>query len=316
MTKKFNWLVAGIGDIARKRVIPAIHAEPRSELYGLVSRNPKTVQGFGVKIWSDFEAALSDPAIDLVYVATPVVFHAPQTIAALRAGKHVLCEKPTAMNYAEAVEMQRVAEETGRTLGIAYYRRMYPKVQRAKELIAAGVIGTPAIAELTSHDWVPPEPVERGWRFHRAIAGGGPLYDIASHRLDLLNYFFGKPLRVSGHLSNLVHQTEVEDNATVMVEYDSGVRGIVDVRWHSRVPRDEFRIRGTEGEIDLTPLNGSALVYPGGKENIPAPANLHYPCIENFVSAVTGQAELASSGATSLPTGWITQQALDWYHKG
>jgi 1,5-anhydro-D-fructose reductase (1,5-anhydro-D-mannitol-forming) len=214
------------------------------------------------------------------------------------------------MNYAEACEMQRVAGETNCTLGIAYYRRMYPKVLRAKELIAKGVIGVPAIAELTSHDWVPPEPGERGWRFKPAMAGGGPLYDIASHRLDLLNYFFGKPLRVSGHLSNLVHQTEVEDNATVMVDYDSGVRGIVDVRWHSRVQRDEFRIRGSEGEIDLTPLNGSALVYPGGKEEVPPPANLHYPCIENFVSAVNGEAELASSGASSLATSWITEQVI------
>ncbi len=312
MTKQFNWLVAGIGDIARKRVIPAILKEPRSKLYGLVSRNPQTVQGYGVKVWTDFETAVADPAIDLVYIATPVVLHAPQTIAALRAGKHVLCEKPTAMNYAEACEMQRVSEETGRTLGIAYYRRMYPKVLRAKQLIAAGAIGTPAIAELTCHDWVQPEAGERGWRFNRSVAGGGPLYDIASHRLDLLNYFFGKPIRVSGHLSNLIHKTEVEDNATVMIEYDSGVRGIVDVRWHSRVQRDEFRIRGTEGEIDLTPLNGPLLVYPGGKEKVPAPANLHYPCLENFVSAITGEAELASSGASSLATGWITEQATGW----
>ena len=67
-------------------------------------------------------------------------------------------------------------------------------------------------------------------------------------------------------MTTLVQPLEVEDNATVMIEYESGVRGVVDVRWHSRVVRDEFRVRGTEGEIDLSPLNGPELVHPGGVE--------------------------------------------------
>src|ERR1035438_2279028 len=65
---------------------------------------------------------------------------------------------------------------------------------------------------------------------------------IDAMKLDLMNYLFGEPRRVSGHLSTLVHPTRVEDNATVMVEHHGGVRSVVDVRWHSRVPRDEFRI--------------------------------------------------------------------------
>jgi hypothetical protein len=83
----------------------------------------------------------------------------------------------------------------------------------------------------------------------------------------------------------------------------------VDVRRHSRVDRDEFRIIGTDGEMDLTPLNGPDLVYPGGREVLPAHANLHYPCIENFVSAVLDGAPLASSGETALSTAWVTEQA-------
>jgi predicted dehydrogenase len=100
----------------------------------------------------------------------------------------------------------------------------------------------------------------------------------------------------------------VEDNATVMIEHATGVRSLVDVRWHSRVPRDEFRIRGTEGELDLTPLNGPELRHPGGGEQIPAHANLHYPCVENFVSAVLDKTELRSSGASALQTEWVMQQ--------
>jgi hypothetical protein len=82
----------------------------------------------------------------------------------------------------------------------------------------------------------------------------------------------------------------------------------VDVRWHSRVPRDEFRIRGTDGEIELSPLNGPDLIYYGGHEHIPAPANLHFPCVQNFVDAIVDQGVLRSSGATALLTDWVTEQ--------
>ena len=87
----------------------------------------------------------------------------PQTIAALRAGKHVLCEKPMALHYAEALGMQQAAVETGRTLGVAYYRRMYPKVARAKDLMESGAIGRPVFAEATSHDWFYPADGFRAW---------------------------------------------------------------------------------------------------------------------------------------------------------
>jgi predicted dehydrogenase len=100
----------------------------------------------------------------------------------------------------------------------------------------------------------------------------------------------------------------VEDNATVLTEHDSGLRAMVDVRWHSRVARDEFRIRGTDGEMDLTPLNSPALVYPGGAEEVPAPANLHYPCVEDFVHAILEGRPPRSSGATALETEWVMAQ--------
>ena len=107
-----------------------------------------------------------------------------------------------------------------------------------------------------------------------------------------------------------MHAAAVEDSATVMIEYESGVRGVVDVRWHSRVPRDEFRIIGVDGEMSLTPLSAPRLSYPGGSEELPAHANLHYPCVENFVSAVVDGAHLFASGESSLWTDWVTGQAL------
>ena len=310
-----NWLVIGIGDITTKRVIPAIRSEPRSRLAGILTRNYTKGSDYpDTRILTSLSDALSLPDINAVYVASPVFLHAPQTIAALNAGMDVLCEKPMALSLDEANTMTAAARNTGRTLGIAYYRRMYPKVQRAKALLDAGVIGRPVLAELKSHDWFNDEAGNRTWILDPAKSGGGPLFDIASHRIDILNFFFGTPVRAAGHLSNVVHDRPVEDNATVLIDYESGVRGIVDVRWHSRVARDEFRIIGTEGEMVLTPLNGPELIYPGGSEMIPAPANLHYPCVENFVDAVLDGKHLYASGESSIVTDWVTEQVVR-YHK-
>ncbi|HXJ96716.1 MAG TPA: Gfo/Idh/MocA family oxidoreductase [Terriglobia bacterium] len=305
-----TWLVIGIGDITSRRVLPAILAEERSRLAGIVTRDPAKAAPYGVPAFATLEAALAESAATAVYVASPVLLHASQSIAALAAGRHVLCEKPMAMNLAEAQKMVAEARTSRRTLGVAYYRRAYPKVHRAMELIRQGAIGQPVLAWAACHSEAVAENSPRSWLLDPKKAGGGPLYDIASHRIDLLNFFFGEPARATGQLSNAVHAFAVEDSATVMIEYKNKLRAIVDVRWHSRVDRDEFRIIGTQGEMDLSPLSGPALIYPGEKESVPAHANLHYPCVKNFVDAALDGAPLLSSGETALWTDWVTAQVL------
>ncbi len=304
----YNWIVIGIGDITIRRVIPAIQDEPRCRLYGFVTRDAAKAAPYGARTWASLDEALKDPAVDAVYVGTPVFLHGPQTIQSLRAGKHVLCEKPMAMNEAEARSMVEAGKESGKIFGVAYYRRCYPKVQRAKQLLAQGVIGKPVIAELTNHMWFDGTG-ERGWLFDPAKAGGGPLFDIASHRIDVLNFLFGRPQKVTAQLSNAVHHYAVEDNATVMIEYPEGLRGVVDVRWNSKIKRDECRIRGTEGEMEMSPLNGPDLIYPGGRESLPVHSNVHLATLENFMDAVEGKAQLLASGESSYWTDWITEQA-------
>ena len=299
----------GVGDITRRRVLPAIAAASGGKLAGIVTRDPAKAAPYGVPAWTDLDRALRESGTGAVYVATPVFLHAPQAMACLRAGKHVLCEKPMALDYDSARSMVQAAEETGRTLGVAYYRRMYPKVNHAKTLLEAGAVGRTVFAEATSHDWFAGDGA-RDWLADPKRAGGGPLYDIASHRIDLMNYLFGTPRRATGYTSTLVQRVEVEDNATVLIEYESGVRALVDVRWHSRVSRDEFRVRGTDGEMDFTPLNGPRLAYPGGSDEIPAAANLHLPCVEDFNAAVLEGRAPRSYGATALATEWVIAQVM------
>jgi len=302
-----RWLVIGIGDITRKRVLPAILTEPRSELYGLVTRDPAKAAAYTpARVFTTLDAALRDSAIDAVYVASPVALHAAQTIASLRAGKHVLGEKPVALNHAEAQTIALAARESGKLWGIAYYRRLYPKLLRTREWIAAGAIGQPVLAEANCHGWLPAQ--ERSWLWDPPLAGGGPLYDIASHRIDAMNFLFGHPTRATGLLSNAVHRLKVEDSATVLIDYPHGVRGIVDVRWNSHIDRDQFRVVGTDGEINLDPLNGPVLRCGGREENLPPHANLHFPAIENFTSAVLDGVPLMCPGEEAIWTDWVTEQ--------
>jgi predicted dehydrogenase len=307
-----KWIVVGVGDIARKRVIPAILAEPESELYGLLTRDARKAEAYpGAQAWSALDDALPDGAFDAVYIAAPVSLHAPFALAALRAGKHVLCEKPMAMNYAEAQNMVRAGTEAGRLLGVAYYRRLYPKLLRLRELLQQGAIGQPVLAEANCHGSLPPP--ERAWLLDPAMAGGGPLYDTACHRIDVFNFLFGAPVKVAALLSNAVHHLPVEDSATVLIDYPNGTRGVVDVRWNSRVDRDHFRITGAEGEIDLSPLNGPQLRIRtlGGEriENLPPHSNLHYPIVSNFASAISGRAGLTCTAADAAQTDWVIEQA-------
>jgi predicted dehydrogenase len=306
-----NWLVIGIGDITRRRVIPAIEMEARSSLRGVVTRDASKAAVYGgVAAWATLDAALAnDPAIDAVYVASPVVFHAEQTMTALKAGKHVLCEKPMAMDYTQAQAMVAAAERAGKLFGVAYYRRLYPKLMRAKALIASGAIGKPVFVEGIYHGWL--ESEERGWLRDPAMAGGGPLYDVASHRIDACNFLFGKPERAVGLRSNALHELKVEDSATALIGYAGGVHGVVDARWNSRVARDEFRVVGTEGAIDLTPLNGPEIRWPVGVELLPLPENTHAPLIANFTAAVLDGTPLACPGSEAMDTDWVTEQVMN-----
>ena len=305
-----RWLVIGVGDITTRRVLPGILAEPHSVLAGIVTRTPSKAEPYSVPVWTELDRALAECTCEAVYVASPVFLHSPHTLAALSAGKHVLCEKPVGMNYAEARSLVDAARAANRVFGVAYYRRTYPKVRRAKELIQADAIGRPVLAEAWAHDWFFPADDHRSWLIDPRKAGGGPLFDIGSHRIDLMNFLFGKPVRATGQMSTQVQPTEVEDNATALIEYDSGVRAMVDVRWHSRVNRDEFRIRGTDGEIELSPLNGPEIRHPGGVETLPTHTNIHYPLIEDYVRGVLDRTALSAPGSDCILTDWVTEQVV------
>jgi predicted dehydrogenase len=325
-----GWAVVGLGDIARRRVLPALHElckeslsrnKSINKIRAVVSRDPEKAriecEKFGVeRIYSTLEGALADPEVTSVYVATPVALHAPQTIAALAAGKHVLCEKPTAMDPAQVEAMIAAAKSAGRHFGVAFYRRFFPAVTRARELMRAGTIGQPTLVWGAWHMWFDEKVLShRAWLIDPEKSGGGPLMDIGSHRIDLLNYLFSEPRLAGAAVSRQTHMSpefKVEDNATLTLDYAGefgAVRAVLDVRWNSHVPRDEFKIIGTEGEIDLSPLSSGRVVSPRGEEVLPPHGNTHYPMIKNFTDVLSSGGSLVSSGETALPTDRIIAEA-------
>jgi predicted dehydrogenase len=308
-----RWLVIGIGDITQRRIIPAILAEPRSHLQAVLTRDPEKAAAYpGVRAFTTLDDALQDSSIDAVYVASPVFLHASQTVACLQAGKHVLCEKPTAMNLAQAQSMVAAARDNQRLLAVAYYRRLFPKLMRARQLIAEGAIGQPVMAEANCHGWLKADSPDwtKSWMLNPVMAGGGPLYDIACHRIDALNFLFGKPCRATGFLANATHPLAVEDSATVLIQYANGIHATVDARWNSHIKRDQFRVIGTGGEMNLDTLSGPLLRVGKVEQLLPTHSNVHYPCIENFVAAILDGAPLACPGEEALWTDWVTQMVV------
>ncbi|NOZ56260.1 MAG: Gfo/Idh/MocA family oxidoreductase, partial [Calditrichaeota bacterium] len=290
-----RWGLIGCGDIAQKRVAPALRDLPNSELVAVsraqVERAEAFARKFGAKRWyADWRDLVADPEVDAVYIATPVFLHAEQAIEAARAGKHVLCEKPMAMNVAECDAMLAAAELNNVTLGVAYYRHLYPVILRIRELLREGAIGTPVYAEARAFErFDPPEEHPRHWLLERAKSGGGPMMDFGCHRIEVLMHLLGPVESTSGTLSNVVFKNrEVEDTATAVLDFESGAQGLVLASHAAEESQDTLTIFGSEGSIRVDPLNQGTLVLQQGgatrTEHHPPHPNLHLPLIEDFVN--------------------------------
>jgi predicted dehydrogenase len=224
-------------------------------------------------------------------VATPVRLHAEQTIAAAEAGKHVLCEKPMALDVAECDRMIAACRASGVALGIAYYRRFYPIVSRVVRIVESGEIGAPVFAQMMAFEPFDPAPgAPRSWLIDRAQSGGGPMADFGCHRLELLMHLLGPVDRVTSLVTTNVLDREVEDTAVALMQFAGGANGAVAVSHAIAERQDTFDLFGTRGSIRIPALNGSTMTVRAGDEerteSHPPPVNLHLPLVDDFVDAI------------------------------
>ena len=219
-----------------------------------------------------------------------------------------------ARSVAECDLMIAACRERGVTLGVAYYRRFYPIVRRMKEILAAGEIGRPlAVRAATATPFEIGAGEEGYWRVVPEQGGGEALMDIGSHRLDLFLDFFGKVLNVRAICSTIAGHYEAEDVASLVLNFQSGVHGVLQCFFGTTVPLDEFTILGTKGRLVASPLNGSHLVVDSGNtsrtESHPPPENLHAPLIADFVEAIEQGRDSLVSGEDGRKTNEVMERA-------
>lgn len=302
-----KWGLIGAGDIARKRIAPALVDLPNCELVAVSRGRPELAEAFaaefGVKRWyADWLEILTDE-IDAVYIATPVFLHPEQTIAAAEAGKHILCEKPMALNVEECDRMIAACKANNVKLGIAYYRRFYPVLESVRQVIASGEIGKVVFAQMNAFEYFDPAPDNRRhWLLEKAKSGGGPMMDFGCHRLEVLTDLFGTVRRTESIVSNIAFEREVEDTAAVLLQFESDTCAALIVSHASHEPQDTFEIFGTTGSINIPVLNSGdiRIKTAAGEttESHPPHANIHQPLIEDFTDAVLIGREPRVSGET------------------
>lgn len=304
--KKLRWGLIGCGDIARKRIAPALRDLEECDLVAVSRRRSELAQSFaeefGARRWfEDWRDLLGDAEIDAVYLATPVHLHAGQTAAAAAAGKHVLCEKPLAINVAECDRMIAACRANRVKLGVAYYRHFYPVVERVKEVIQSGEIGVPVLAQVNAFEWFDPEPDHpRAWLLRKDQSGGGPMSDFGCHRIEVLTNILGPIAKVRAITANVLFDREVEDTATALFQFEGGSSGVLTVTHAAREPQDTLDIFGSHGSIHVRALNeGMMKVISDEGERVEThspDANLHAPLIRDFVEAVVNDREPAVTG--------------------
>src|SRR6266550_8881525 len=259
--KKLGWGPIGCGDIAQKRIGRAIRDSTSSELIA-VNRSQSELAAafakqFGARRWYlDWKKLLRDEEIDAVYIATPVHLHAEHAIAAAEAGKHVLCEKPMAMNVRECDQMIDACQSHNVKLGVAYYRHFYPVVDRIKAIIKQGEIGTPVLAQINAFEQFNPAADDpRAWLLRKDIAGGGPMFDFGCHRIEVLANIFGPIAEVKAITANVIFDREVEDTASALFRFERGACGVLSVTHAAHEPQDTLDVFGSLGSIHVAALN-------------------------------------------------------------
>ncbi len=201
------------------------------------------------------EAALRDD-VDIVIVAAINSVLEQVTVAALEAGKHVLCEKPLGRNASEARRMSDAAEQSGPILKTGFNHRFHPGLQRAKELADEGAIGELlSIRARYGHGSRP--GMEKEWRSSKELCGGGELLDQGVHVIDLIRWFSGEVAEVYSRVETRFWDIDVEDNAFAILKMHGGVTASFHVSWTNWRNIFSFEIFGTQGYIYINGLGGS-----------------------------------------------------------
>lgn len=255
--KKLKWGIAGCGRYAELTFIPAIMHLRKSVIIAVFSKDELRAKNVAEKagvthIFNNFDKFLQSD-IDAVYISSANYNHFEQVIKAAKAGKHILCEKPVAMNAVEAEEMVRVCKENNVRFAVNYVYRFHPLISKAKELIEDEIIGKIVSLNVNFNIDFPPGS---NFRFNKELSGGGALRDLGTHMIDLLRYFGGEIISISGFIDSIIYKSEVEDFAAGIVKFQKSGYGIFNVSFNNKKGFNRIEILGHKGAIGIENLIG------------------------------------------------------------
>lgn len=322
--KKIKWGIIGCGDVCEKKSGPAFYKTEHSSLEAVMRRDGEKARDFafrhGAKKWyTDADALIHDPEVDIVYVATPPSTHKEYAIRAMRAGKPVYVEKPMAMNEAECREMINVSEETGQKLFVAYYRRSLPYFRKVKELLDSDAIGDVLAVNLTHCQ--PPSDADKSsatkaWRLDRSIAGEGYFYDLASHALDIFDFLFGEISEAQGFAAVMGGLYDVADTVSASVRFTSGMTGVLQYCFvaHQQARQDDVIVLGSRGKITFHVFSFKPIIVEtdAGVEtySIEPPEHIQQPMIQAIVDECNGQGNAPSTGNNGARTARVIDRIM------
>lgn len=205
---------------------------------------------------TDWEEVIERSDVDAVVVSTPHHSLAPISSAALRAGKHVFCEKPMSMNVVEGEELVAVARQSRRVLCVGFNHRHHPAIRRAHQLAGEGAVGELLFIRCR-YGHGGRAGYEREWRMNQGLSGGGELLDQGIHALDLFRWFLGELSVAGAVIANWVWNASVEDNVFALLRSAGGQVASLHASWTQWKNMFSFEIFGDRGALVIDGLGGS-----------------------------------------------------------
>jgi len=317
--------IIGCGRIAQVRHIPEYAAYPEARLVGFYNTSParaeQMAKQYGGKVYASVEEMLADPEIHAVSVCSANAAHAAQTVAALKAGKHVLCEKPMAVTLEECEAMVETARETGKYFMMAHNQRLDKTHMAAKKLIDEGVIGR-IVTFRTTFGHPGPEnwsitPGPNTWFFDKSRASMGAMADLGIHKTDLIQYLTSqRVVRTTAHVTTLDKRGAdgeligVDDNAFCIYEMSGGAVGTMTASWTYYGQGDDSTVLyGTKGTMRINedpaaPIqvyltDGTALTYgPEQPQRTSGVIDLFMECLKtNTPPEISGENTISAMRA-------------------
>ncbi|MGI8904985.1 MAG: Gfo/Idh/MocA family protein [Candidatus Sumerlaeaceae bacterium] len=334
---KLGWGVIGAGGIADRRTIPeGIVPAKNAKLVAVMTPHAEKAAAlgakYGVKSYDNIKDLLADPAVQAVYIASPNDQHKAQAIAAAKAGKHVFCEKPLALNAKDAAAMLSACEKAGVKLGVGFMMRYNAAHQQIKKLIDKGGLGKIVFARAQLTCWYPQMP--GAWRQDPKCGGGGAIMDLAVHCIDLLEMLLGPVAEVGGYIETRVQNYKSDDANALLLKFANGAIGFVDCAFciPDEASENVLEIQGSKGcvkakmtigqgpagDVQVCTI-GKASGYSAAQQRdsgkyaaieLSKFRNTYLAEIEDFSKAVLNGTEPPISGAAGLHSMRVVEAAM------